>query len=141
MTRESQTFTATCETIGVPGRVMATASKRVMLIDATSGRSGVESEAMTAGDAFLSSLIGCGGVIVDAVARSMDIPMKKASFKCSVSRYKDDPSNFTDMKIDVEISGVTQSQAEELVGAYQAQCPIYRLAEKGSSMVVTVKAV
>jgi uncharacterized OsmC-like protein len=141
MSRERKTLTATCVTLGIPGRVMAVASNRVMVIDSTSGRSNMEPEAMTAGDAFLSSLIGCAGIIVDAVARSMNIPMQKASFACTASRYSDDPSNFTDMTIDVEISGVTQSQAEELVGAYQAQCPIYRLAEKGSSMVVTVKAV
>lgn len=141
MSKTLQTMTATCETIGVPGRVMAVASNRVMMIDSTSGRSGKTAEAMTAGDAFLSSLIGCGGVIVDAAARAMNIPMGKATFTCACSRYTEDPSNFTEMTINVEISGVTKDQAEQLVGVYKAECPIFRLAEKGTAMTVNVKAV
>jgi uncharacterized OsmC-like protein len=141
MTRELKTTTATSETIGVPGRIMAVARGRVMMIDSTAGRSGREPEAMTAGDAFLSSLIGCGGVIVDATARDRGIPMQKARFKVACSRYSDDPSAYVSIAIEIEISGVTQAQAEELVGTFKAECPIYRLAERGSTVTVSVKAV
>jgi uncharacterized OsmC-like protein len=141
MSREMKTAKARTETTGTAGRVMASARGRVMLIDSSPARSAKEAEAMTSGDLFISSLIGCGAVIVDATARKLDIPMKMAVFEAETVRYADDLSRYININIEVEIEGVSQAEAETLVKAYQDDCPIYRLANEGSevSMKVTTK--
>lgn len=140
MAKEVKISTAMAETIGMPGRIMATARDRPVLIDSSAGRSGVQPGALTAGETFLAALIGCGAVIVDATARERGVNLAKAVFKAESGRYPEDPSNYVYIKIDVETEGVTQEEAEALVGAYKAECPIFRLAERGSDVTVTVTA-
>lgn len=139
MAGELKQSRAVAETLGVPGRIMAGARGRLMLVDSSGGRSGVEPEALTAGEVFLSSLIGCGAVIVESAARKNGVKIEKAVFAATSSRYSDNPAKYTAIDIDVEVIGATQAEAESLVKVYQDECPIYGLAATASKVSVKIK--
>lgn len=141
MSNELQMFTASAETIGLPTRVMASARQRHFLIDATAGRDGLEPECPHAGEVFLASLAGCAAVILNSVARKREINPFKASIIAHGGRDPDEPAKFVSIEMEAEISGVDQKGAEELIGVFQAQCPIYAIAVAGSEVSIKVKAV
>lgn len=139
MERELKQSRAIAETLGVPGRVMAGARGRLILVDSSGARSGVEPEALTAGEVFLSALIGCGAVVVESAARKNGVKIEKAVFSATSSRYSDEPAKYTAIDIDVEVIGATQAEAESLVKVYQDECPIYNLAAKATKVTVRIK--
>jgi len=139
MAGELKQSRAVAETLGVPGRVMAGARGRLMLVDSSGGRSGVEPEAPTAGELFLAALIGCGAVIVESAARKSGVKIERAVFSATSSRYSDEPGKYTAIDIAVEIFGASQAEAESLVKVYQDECPIYGLAAAASKVSVTIK--
>lgn len=139
MAGELKQSRAVAETLGVPGRVTAGARGRLMLVDSSGGRSGVEPEALTAGELFLSALIGCGAVIVESAARKNGVKIEKAVFSATSSRYSDNLAKYTAIDIEVEVIGATQAEAESLVKVYQDECPIYGLAATASKVSVKIK--
>ncbi len=139
MAPELKQSRAVAETLGVPGRIVAGARGRMMLIDSTAGRSGVEPDALTAGETFLAALIGCGAVIVEATARKEGIDIEKAVFSATSSRYSDQLAKYTAIDIEVEVIGATQAEAEALVKVYQDECPIYGLAATASKVSLKIR--
>lgn len=138
MAGELKQSRAVAETLGVPGRVTAGARGRLMLVDSSGGRSGVEPEALTAGELFLSALIGCGAVVVESAARKNGVKIEKAVFAATSSRYSDNLAKYTAIDIEVEVIGATQAEAESLVKVYQDECPIYGLAATASKVSVKI---
>ena len=138
MTRELKQSRAMAETLGVPGRVAAGARGRLMLVDSSAGRSGVEPDALTAGELFLAALMGCGAVVVESAARKNGVQIEKAVFSATTSRYSDEPAKYTAIDIEVEVVGATQAEAEQLVKVYQDECPIYGLANTATKVSVKI---
>lgn len=133
-----QTATAIATIIGLPSRVMASASQRHFFIDGTSKRDGLLPEAPTAGEMFLASLAGCAAIIVNSEARNQGMTDLKAQFTATVGRDTAVPNQFTFIDIKAEFQGVSQQQAEALFQFYLDQCPIYGLAASACPTTTTV---
>ena len=131
---------ASAQTTGMFGRVMTSVRGQHFLLDASGGRDGVPSECPNAGEVFLQSLAGCGTVIVESAARKRDIRLDSLRLTVESAKQKEHPELYTWIRIGFRLAGPTQAEAEELVGVFQAECPIYRLAKLGSTVSVEVVA-
>lgn len=87
---------------------------------------GCPGEAVSPGELFLAGIASCGVELVEVFAREEGVPLEAAS----VAIWGDiDPADqpragvtvFTRVGIDVELAGVTQEQAEHLVGRFKGR--------------------
>jgi uncharacterized OsmC-like protein len=102
-------------TSGEPGRSLNQARGHHFVIDA----SGPDAEEITPGESFLAGVSGCGVLLVERVARERDIPLRRAEAWIEGVRRRQDPSWYQQVDLRFRLSGVTEAQATELVGAYK----------------------
>ena len=125
----------TVQTISVPGRVLASVRGTQIAVDATKTRGG-PGEAPTSVEVFLAGLLACGALIVETQARDHNIPLKKATFHVDAEYTK---AIFSHINIRAKLEGVSRSQAEQLIGVYTSECPIFRLASLGAPTTLTLE--
>ena len=101
-------------TSGVAGRSLNQARTNHIVIDASSGTP----EAVTSIEAFLAGISSCGVNIVDREARALGLPLEHAQVDIESRRLKADTTLLASVDMRFELTGVTQPQAEDLVGAY-----------------------
>ena len=101
-------------TSGVAGRSLNRARTNHFVIDASAGTP----EAVTSIEAFLAGVSSCGVNIVDREARAQGLPLERAQVDIESRRAKSDTTVLAGVDMRFELVGVTQAQAEELVGIY-----------------------
>ncbi len=101
-------------TSGVAGRSLNQARTNHVVIDASSGTP----EAITSIEAFLAGISSCGVNIVDREARTLGLPLEHAQVDIESHRLQADTTLLASVEMRFELTGVTQPQAEDLVGAY-----------------------
>ncbi len=122
------------------GRCVTSARTNHLVIDEPVHNGG-PGEAFTPGETFLSSVLACGVLLVDAFAHKDGVPLKHVQGAIKGERLKDNPADWREVKMTFELTGVDQKTAEALVEKYKAKCPIFRAFNAALKVTVTVKVV
>jgi uncharacterized OsmC-like protein len=108
------------QTVGIPGRSLATARQHHFVIDEPAYAGG-PGEALTPAEVFLAGVSGCGVLLVESFARKDGIPLQKAEASIEGIRTADDPANFREVRLSFRLTGVTAQQGETLVEKFKAR--------------------
>jgi len=99
---------------GTVGRSMNTVRNHHFIID-----SPTIGEEITSGDAFLAGVSSCGVTLVERAAKDAGIPLPHMEVTIEGLRDRQAPTSFARVDMRFRLVGVTQEQAEWLVGRYK----------------------
>lgn len=99
---------------GTVGRSMNTIRNHHIIID-----SPTIGEEITSGDAFLAGVSSCGVTLVERAAKDMGIPLQRMEVTIEGLRDRQAPTSFERINMGFRLFGVSQEQAEVLVGRYK----------------------
>ena len=93
-------------------------------------QNGCPGEAITPAELFLSGVAACGIELLQVIAKERNVPLETARVHIAgtIDRgrpVRPDLALFNSVRLKFRLTGVTRAQAEELVGAFQARCPLY----------------
>jgi len=100
---------------GTPGRSLNSARHNHFVLDSPSG----PHEALTNGEAFLSGISSCGVTLIEKYALEQKISVKGMQVTIEGIRSNAEPNRFQSVNISIEIWGVSQGQAEQLVDVWK----------------------
>jgi len=111
------------------GRVLCNARNHHFVIDGPPWN-GCPGEALTPGEAFMAAVAACGVELVEVIAadEGLDVGGVKVAIEGVVDKgnpVREDVTVFNRVRIDYEITGVSQEQADGLVEGVKARCPLY----------------
>lgn len=135
----SEIKNAHAQTVGVAGRYLIEAEKNIFVSDSASGRDG-EIVAPEPTHFLLSALAVCALGSVEKEARDTGVVVRSATADVTSTRDEEDRTRFSSVQINVEVFGVSQSEAERLVAHFTSHCPIYNTFRRGGPISVSVKA-
>lgn len=93
-------------------------------------QNGCPGEAITPAELFLSGVAACGIELLQVIARERGVPLETAQVAIAgtIDRsrpVRPDLSLFNSVRLKFILTGVTRELGTELVGAFQARCPLY----------------
>ncbi len=99
---------------GTVGRSMNTIRNHHLIID-----SPTIGEEITSGDAFLAGVSSCGVTLIERAAKEKGIPLQRMEVMIEGLRDRSAPKSFARVNMAFRLVGVSQEQAETLVGRYK----------------------
>jgi len=103
---------------GVLGRARSEARGHRIVLDSSSRP---QPDAFTNSEAFLAGVSSCGVTLIEMHAHESGIPMKAIQVTIDGARTAAEPNRFATVTMTFEITGVSQSQADELVATYRGR--------------------
>ena len=101
---------------GTIGRAVShVRGQRLTLDSSTSPRT----DALTNSEAFLAAISSCGVTLIELYAKDKGIPLTRVDVTIEGVRPAAAPSRFASVTMRIELAGVAQAQADELVQAYR----------------------
>src|SRR5918992_5547217 len=97
---------------GTIGRAVSQARGQRLVLDSSSRP---QPDAPTNSEAFLAGISSCGVTLIEMHAREAGIPVTGMEVTIEGTRAAADPSRFAGITLRIEIAGVSQAQAEQLV--------------------------
>lgn len=88
-------------------------------------RHGGPGGAAGAAELFLASLLACAFGIMQRTARERGLVLARIEAEASYVLAPEDRTRFERITMAFTVSGLRQAEAEGLVAAFEAQCPIY----------------
>lgn len=87
-------------------------------------------EAITPAELFLSGVGACGIELLQVIAKEREVPLRTArvAITGTIDRsrpVRPDVSLFNSVHLKFSLTGVTREQGAEIVGAFQARCPLF----------------
>jgi uncharacterized OsmC-like protein len=87
-------------------------------------QNGCPGEAITPAEMFLSGVAACGVELIQVLAKQSDVPLTTVkatidAFQDPTKQRREDVSTFTEVRIDLELGGVTEDQAQDLVSRFK----------------------
>lgn len=105
-------------TTGIPGRALNSARTNHFVID-HAGHAGGPAEALTPAESFLAGVSACGALLVEGRAAEDDLPLQRAEVAIEGARHPDNLADFASVNLRFDLHGLSQEQAEQLVGVYK----------------------
>jgi organic hydroperoxide reductase OsmC/OhrA len=105
------------------GRVLLSARNQHFVADGPV-QNGCPGEAVGPAELFLSGVAACGVELLQVLARDQDVPLRAVqatieAVQDPARRTREDVSTFTSVRMAIQLSGVSQAQAEDLVGRFK----------------------
>jgi uncharacterized OsmC-like protein len=118
-------YGARAESTETFGRVLCTARQNHFIVDGPVWNR-APGEAITPGELFLAGVASCGVELLQVIARERDVPLRRVAARVqgTIDRsrpVRPDLSLFNSMRLDLELQGVSDRQAEELVEAFKGR--------------------
>ena len=118
--RRYQTGARSTETFG---RVLVSARDQHLIVDGPV-QNGCPGEAITPAEMFLSGVAACGVELIQVLARGPEVPLRGVSAAIEATQdpsapVRSDVSLFNTVRINFELSGVTQEQGQDLVDRFK----------------------
>lgn len=117
MDSQLMTDTVHSRSIGMPGRALNNARAQHFILDSSSG----PSEALTNSEAFLAGISSCGVTLIEKYARETRAAMTSLQVMIAGTRSKSDPAHFHSIEMRFDVHGVSQQEADRLVGVWQSR--------------------
>lgn len=122
MSDQVQTLSVRSYGTKTKGRCLTSARTNHFVID-DPAYTGGPNEAITAGEAFFSGITGCAVLMLERLSREKDYLLGGIRVDLEATRDIENSSAayalYDHIRLDFELSGVTKSQAEELIGIYK----------------------
>lgn len=118
------------------GRFVMTAMGHPFVAD-QAAKHGGPGEAPGAAELFLASLLSCAFGIIQRTGRERGTPPARIEADASYTLNAEDRTRFSVIRLAFRFQGVTLPQAEALVAAFAAQCPIYNTAARTTPTDIT----
>jgi len=98
------------------------------------------------GDMLLQALVACAGVTLNAVATALNIPVGEAKvkaegdldFRGTLGVDREAPVGFTDIRLNFEISGISEEQRATLLKLTERYCVVYQTLRNSPRITVTL---
>jgi uncharacterized OsmC-like protein len=118
--RRYQTGARSTETFG---RVLISARDQHLISDGPV-QNGCPGEAITPAEMFLSGVAACGVELIQVLARQLEVPLRSVSAAIEATQdpaapVRSDVNIFNTVRLNLELSGVTQEQASDLVERFK----------------------
>ena len=101
---------------GVLGRAQNAARGQTLLLDSSARP---QRDALTNSEAFLAGISSCGVTLIEMHAGETGVPLRRMDVTIEGVRTAAEPNRFASVTLTFELAGVTQAQAESLVGVYR----------------------
>ena len=121
MSEEWKTDSVRSQSSGTIGRAKVTARDASTHFDSSSRP---QSDGLTNSEAFLGGISSCAVAMIEMLAEADSMPLKHISVNIEASRDLD-VKHYQKMKMMFKLTGVSKTQADELVRIYQSRCPLY----------------
>jgi uncharacterized OsmC-like protein len=100
------------------------------------------------GDMLLQALVACAGVTLNAVATALKISVGDAKvkaegdldFRGTLGVEREAPVGFTDIRLNFEISGISEEQKATLLKLTERYCVVYQTLRHSPRLNVTIEA-
>lgn len=131
------TLKATAQSTSTDGRTLATARNHHFIVDAPPPLGG-PNEAINPIEMLMSSLATCGVLVSEKVAAELNIPLTlaKASAEGDLDPrgVKGEAINprIQVFRVQLELTGVSEAQGQQLAEAVKTRCPIYTTLERAA---------
>ena len=103
---------------GTIGRAVSQSRNARLTLDSSSRP---QADTLTNSEAFLAGVASCGVTLIEMHAREARIPLEALDVTIEGVRPAAEPARFASITMRFELTGVTQAQAEELVGTYRGR--------------------
>src|SRR5437763_2925336 len=118
--RRYQTRAHSTETFG---RVLCSARDQHLIVDGPA-QNGCPGEAITPAEMFLSGVAACGVELIQVLARQLEVPLRSVSAAIDATQdpsapVRSDVNIFNTVRLDLELAGVSQEQASDLVERFK----------------------
>ena len=118
------------------GRVLVAARDQHLVVDGPV-QNKCPGEAITPGEMLLAAVASCAVELIQVLARQLEMPLRSVS--ADINAVQDpgapvypDVNVFNTVSLRLELAGVDDAQAEELVGRFKRRCPIYGTVSKAT---------
>ena len=105
------------------GRVLVSAREQHLIVDGPA-QNGCPGEAITPAEIFLSGVAACGVELIQVLARQQDVPLASVSAAIEATQdpsapVRPDVNLFNSVRIHLELGGVSEAQAQDLVERFK----------------------
>jgi uncharacterized OsmC-like protein len=105
------------------GRVLVSARDQHLIVDGPV-QNGCPGEAITPAELFLSGVAACGVELIQVLARGQNVPLRSVTAAIEATQdpskpLRPDVNIFNSVRINLELGGVTQDQATDLVERFK----------------------
>lgn len=119
-TRRYQTQARSTETFG---RVLVSARDQHHIVDGPV-QNGCPGEAITPAELFLSGVAACGVELIQVLAKQQNVPLRSVRAAIEATQnpaapVRPDVNLFNTVRIDLQLGGVSQEQAQDLVERFK----------------------
>lgn len=118
------------------GRFVMTTKGHPFVAD-QAAKHGGPGEAPGAAELFLASLLSCALGIIQRTGRERGTPPERIEAEASYTLDADDRTRFSLIRMRFGFAGIGVADAEGLVAAFVAQCPIYNTAARTTPTDIT----
>lgn len=138
-------YEANARTTDAFGRVLCNAREQYFITDGPVWN-GCPGEAVTPGEFFMASVAACAVELVQVIAREQGVT-SLGTVRASIAGVLDrahpvrpDVTVFNSVRLEVELTGVTQAQGEDLVARFRGRCPLFgSVAASAQEVLVQVR--
>ena len=130
----------TATTTHLQGRFVVAAKGHPFVAD-QAAKHGGPGAAPGAAELFLSSLLACAFGIMQRTARERGLSPDRIEAEASYAVSAQDRTRFERIRMAFTVAGLGRADAESLVAAFEAQCPIYNTAARTTRTEVTTAIV
>jgi uncharacterized OsmC-like protein len=105
------------------GRVLVSARDQHLIVDGPV-QNGCPGEAITPAELFLSGVAACGVELIQVLAKQHDVPLRSIGAAIEATQnpaapVRSDVNIFNSVRINLELGGVSQDQAQDLVERFK----------------------
>jgi uncharacterized OsmC-like protein len=118
------------------GRVLVGARDQHLIVDGPV-QNNCPGEAITPGEMLIAAVASCAVELIQVLARQLEMPLRSVSadihaLQDPASPVYPDVNVFNSVNLRLQLTGVDDAQAEDLVGRFKRRCPIYGTVSKAT---------
>jgi uncharacterized OsmC-like protein len=120
---EVRRYTVSAASTETFGRVLCSARNHHIVVDGPE-QNGCPGEEMTPVEVFLAAVAACGVELVQVIARSENLPLKRVAVQISSTQDRSKPvrpdvSLLNSVHVKFRLEGVSRQEGERLIGAFK----------------------
>jgi uncharacterized OsmC-like protein len=128
---------ADAQTVSLEGRYVANVRTNHLVVDAGPNRGG-KAEAPTPGEYFLTGIASCAVVVMAGEARRLGIAVDHIGASAEIVKEPENDHSIAAIRLAIETLGVSDADARRLLDIYLAECPVYAVVRRGTTLSVTL---
>lgn len=118
---------------------LSQARSQLLLSGATPGNGGSDAT-WYAGELLLAALNTCATSLLHAAATERGLTLQSVLITTESERDANHPDRYSRLHLHVELRGVNNAQAGDLVDSFKSNCPIYGTLSRGAPTSVSISA-